>query len=141
MRTPTATADRKGAAGVPRDIAEQLTFLRRYSGTRDTDLVERMRELGIAHASTEWLEHAARGAVPVSDAEQRVVARALAVPAAYFDDPAVTAVVDAVLVLAAELRERGVELIGPCRHGPVSAQDYLGLYAALLCEVMLPNTE
>lgn len=60
------------------------------------------------------------------------VAAALDVPGAYFLDPRVTTVVDAVLALTRVLGDRGVRAIGPCRASACSAIDQLLAYACLL---------
>ncbi|WP_344681437.1 hypothetical protein [Saccharopolyspora taberi] len=117
---------------MPRAFAERLSFLLLYRERPAEDVVDRVRDHGLAEATPEWLAGLATGTVLPSPAEQRALALALEVPLEYFSDSRTTALVDAVLVLAAALRARNVQIIGPCRHVTASAQDYLALYAALL---------
>ncbi|MBB5157480.1 hypothetical protein [Saccharopolyspora phatthalungensis] len=117
---------------MPRTFAETLSFVLRYQAESAEDVAARLRQLGLLGATAEWLEGVAAGAVFASDLEQRALAQVLRVPLEYFADPRTTALVDAVLVLTAALQQRNMQLVGPCRCGSVSAQDYLALYAALL---------
>lgn len=117
---------------MPRTFAETLSFLLRYREQPHGDVAARAREHGLAGATTEWLDELAAGSVLASPAEQRALAQALAVPEEYFTDARITTIVDAVLVLASALRQQNMQVIGPCRHGPGSVQDYLAMYVALL---------
>lgn len=116
----------------PRAFAEMLAFLLRYRDQSPEDVVAGVRDHGLRGATVEWLAELVAGAVQPSPAERRALTRALDVPPEYFDDARTTAVVDAVLVLAAALRDRNIQVIGPCRHPVASAQDYLILYSKLL---------
>ncbi len=116
----------------PRAFAEMLAFLLHYRDRSPEDVVTEVREHGVRGATVEWLAELVDGAVLPSPAERRALTRALEVPPEYFTDARTTAVVDAVLVLAAALRDRNMQVIGPCRHPVASAQDYLSLYAELL---------
>ncbi|MCI2420095.1 hypothetical protein MOQ72_21875 [Saccharopolyspora sp. K220] len=117
---------------MPRTFAETLSFVLHYHADNVEDLAARLRHLGLLGATAEWVDEVAAGAAFPSEAEQRALTRALRVPTEYFADPRTTALVDAVLVLAAALRERNLQLVGPCRSMSASVQNYLALYSTLL---------
>lgn len=116
--------------GAARTFAEKLEFALRHRGQPHHEVAARARTHGVVTASPDWLSALASGTTTPHPSEQRALAQALQVPRDYFTEPYTTAVVDAVLVLGATLRSRGVQLIGPCRRTP-SAADYLALYAEL----------
>lgn len=114
-----------------RTFAEKLEFALRHRGQPHHEVVARARTQGAGAASPDWLNALTSGTATPHPSEQRALAQALQVPRDYFTEPYTTAVVDAVLVLGSTLRSRGIQLIGPCRRTPSTA-DYLALYAELV---------
>lgn len=118
-------------SGAPaRSFADKLDFLCRQRHRSSRELAQALAESGLPDVSTDWVAQLRAGTRAPSVEIERALAVALEVPEDYFADEQV-AVVDAVLVLGAALRDRGVHLRGPCRWHARDL-DRLALYAAAL---------
>lgn len=113
-----------------RTFADKLDFLCRHRHRSSRELAQALAESGIPGVSTDWVAQLRAGTRAPSVEVERALTAVLEVPDGYFADEDV-AVVDAVLVLGAALRDRGVHLHGPCRWHARDL-DRLSLYAAVL---------
>lgn len=106
-----------------RTFADRFNFALRHR----PEWVQQQRAI-----SSERIAALRSGAAQPSDDELHQISSGVQVPMAYWHDDSVAAIADAVMVLGTSLRNREVELIGPCRQPVPSPRTQLAVYCAVL---------